>query len=457
MDIQPGSNTALKRRELDLQHLFDLIRIPSISTLAANKADIQAAAGWLMNRMREIGLNHIQLLDTETHPVVYGDWLGAGEEAPVLLIYGHYDVQPVDPVSEWKTPPFEPTLINGSIYGRGTSDDKGQAYMYLAACEAYLQTQTLPVNVKFFLEGSEESGSRGLETLIAQQKDLLACDAVMISDGGFLNKDTPAITTGVRGNAYFEVEVSGPEHDLHSGSLGGVVHNPLQVLVEMLASLHDSNGKITIPGLYDRVVELTPQERIEFNALAFTDAELLKEATVPSLWEGEKGYTSLERLGVRPSLSLHGISGGFTDPGMKTVIPARVTAKLSIRLVPDQDPLEIVQLFKNHIHSIAPKTVHVNVRVLSAAHPAVVNTSSPFLEKSKKAYLNVFGKEPVLLRSGGSIPVVGDFQNILNAPVIMMGFGFPDDNLHAPNEKFSLDQFYKGIQTIIHYFAILGK
>ncbi len=457
MNVQPVLNTALIRQQQDLKHLFDLIRIPSISTLADNKSDMLAAASWLMNRMQEIGLQNIQLLETETHPVVYGDWLNAGGGAPTLLIYGHYDVQPVDPISEWKMPPFEPTLMDGSIYGRGSSDDKGQVYAYLAACEAYLQTQTLPVNLKFFLEGSEESGSSGLEKVILDQKDLLSCDAVLISDTGFLSKEIPAITTGVRGNTYFEVEVSGPSHDLHSGSMGGVVHNPLQALVEILASLHDQDGRITVPGLYDRVVEMTPQERAEFNKISYTDSEILNETGVPSLWAGEKGYTPLERLGIRPSLSLHGISGGFTAPGMKTVIPARVSAKVSIRLVPDQDPREISRLFINHIQSIAPDTVTVSVKVLSEAYPALVNTSSPFLEKSKQAYHIVYGVNPVFLRMGGSIPVVGDFQNILNAPVIMMGFGFPDDNLHAPNEKFSLDQFYKGIQTIIHYFALLGE
>ncbi len=311
--------------------------------------------------------------------------------------------------------------------------------------------------LKFFLEGSEESGSSGLDRVIEDNKDLLACDAVLISDSTFLNKDTPAITTGVRGNTYFDVEVNGPDHDLHSGSMGGVVHNPLQVLVEMLASLHDTNGKINIPGLYDRVTELNPDERAEYNQIPYNDDTILKEINAPSLWSGETGYTPLERLGIRPSLSLHGISGGFTGPGMKTVIPARVSAKVSIRLVPDQDPVEIAALFEKHIRAIAPKTVRVNVNVLSRAHPAVVNTSSPYLAKTRLAYLKVFGKEPVLMRNGGSIPVVGDFQKTLKAPVIMMGFGLPDDNLHAPNEKYCLEHFYKGIQTIIHYFSILRE
>ncbi len=382
MDIQSVLNSALNHREQDLNYLIELLQIPSISTLAENKADIQTAVEWLLKRMREIGVKQVHTIETDTHPVVYGEWLAAGKDAPTILIYGHYDVQPVDPIEEWRTSPFEPTLINGNIYGRGTSDDKGQFYMYLAACEAFLSNgPSLPVNVKFFLEGSEESGSSGLDRVIEDNKELLSCDAVIISDSAFLNKDTPAITTGVRGNTYFEVEVSGPDHDLHSGGMGGVAHNPLQVLVEMLASLHDANGKINIPGLYDRVIELTPEERAKYNQVPYSEETILKEMNAPALWHGEIGYTPLERLGIRPSLTIHGISGGFTGPGMKTVIPARVAAKVSIRLVPDQDPAEIAILFEEHIRAIAPKTVRVNVNVLSRAHPAVVNTSSPSWKK----------------------------------------------------------------------------
>lgn len=440
-----------------LADLQTLLRIPSISTSAENAADIQRAAQWLADKLTALGLRHVSLMPTAGYPVVYGDWLAAGPNAPTVLIYGHYDVQPVDPLDEWQTPPFEPTVKGDDLLGRGTTDDKGQLYVHVAAVEAYLKTAgRLPVNVKFMLEGEEEIGSTNLENFMRQHRELLQADAAIISDMHIIGPDTPAVSVGVRGMAYMEVTLRGSRLDLHSGTYGGVVENPLNALVKMLAVLRDDQGRVTIPGFYDKVRELTPAERKALNNGPVTEQTILAETGAPALW-GEAGYTAVERRGVRPTLDIHGIRGGYIEPGMKTVIPAMVSAKVSMRLVPDQDPLEIGRLFEAHLRRLCPPTMEMTVTQLAAGESAVVDITDPAVQAAAEAYERGFGNRPIYERDGGSIPVVSMINKILNAPVVMMGFGLPDDRLHAPNEKFYLPNFYRGINTVIHYFDILGQ
>jgi acetylornithine deacetylase/succinyl-diaminopimelate desuccinylase-like protein len=401
-------------------------------------------------------MQNAQILPTAGHPVVYADWLQAGPNAPTLLIYGHYDVQPVDPLEEWLTPPFEPTVKGTDLFGRGATDDKGQLYVHLAAAEAYLRSSgRLPVNLKFFLEGEEEIGSLNLGDFVRQHQTLLQADAALISDTHMHDPQTPIIVTGVRGLAYMEIFMRGSRHDLHSGSYGGVVENPLNAMARLLASLRDEQGRITIPGFYDDVVELSSSERAVLSQGAATEAALLAETGAPALW-GEPEYTPTERHSIRPALDVHGIKGGFIGSGQKTVIPATASAKVSMRLAPNQKAETIAQLFMEHIRRIAPPTMEVSVEKISAGDAAVVDLHAPALEAAAEAYERGFGKRPVFLREGGSIPVVGMFGSWLNMPVVMMGFGLPDDRLHAPNEKFHLPNFYRGIETAIHYFEIMG-
>ncbi|MGC8878783.1 MAG: dipeptidase [Anaerolineae bacterium] len=441
-----------------LQQLIEFLRIPSVGTSPTHRADMQRAAQWLASLMEHIGLHSVQRIPTELHPVVYGEWGSHDTRVPTLLVYGHYDVQPADPEEQWRTPPFEPTIQDGNIYARGASDDKGQLLTHLVAAEAYLRTSgKVPVNLKFFIEGQEECGSFGMEGVIQQHSDLLRCDAVVISDDSFWDATTPKITIGTRGLVYFEVDIQGPRHDLHSGTYGGAVHNPLQVAAEMIARLHDAQGRVTIPGFYEHVQPLSAEERHELERVPFDEERFLhEEIGAPALWPGEVGYSVRERITARPTLEIHGIRGGFVAEGQKTVIPAEATIKLSMRLVPDQDPLEIAQLFEEHILRIAPPTVRVSVRRLSYAYPALVDRHAPAIQAAVEAYHLGFGTRPVFLRTGGTLPVVADFMRILQVPVVMMGFGFPDDNLHAPNEKLSVSQFFGGIRTAIHFMECLA-
>jgi acetylornithine deacetylase/succinyl-diaminopimelate desuccinylase-like protein len=443
----------------NLNHLIEFLRIPSISTLPSHRPDMQRAADWLMARMEDVGLRRVHRIPTDLHSVVYGEWTDAGRKAPTLLVYGHYDVQPTDPDEKWTTPPFEPTIRGGDLYARGASDDKGQHYTHLAAAEAFLRTQNkLPVNLKFFIEGQEECGSAGLVAVLERHSDLLACDAVVISDDSFWNATTPKIGTGTRGIAYFEVDIRGPRQDLHSGTYGGAVHNPLQVAAEMVAGLHDAQGRVAIPGFYDRVRPISDDEREEWDRVPFDEEQFRRdEVGAPALWAGEAGYSVRERITTRPTLEVHSIQGGILGEGQKTVIPARAVVKMSMRLVPDQDPLEVARLFEHHIQQIAPPTVHVTVHTLSHAHPSSLDRRAPAVEAAVEAYRLSFGAEPIFLRMGGSIPVMADLMRILGAPVVMMGFGLPDDNLHAPNEKLSLACFYRGIHAAIHFMDLLGR
>ncbi len=456
--IQSALNFAEAHRNDNLDRLIEFLGIPSISTSLERQPDIEHAANWLIARMQAIGFDRAEIIPTAGHPVAYGEWLGAGPSAPTVLVYGHYDVQPTDPDDEWVSPPFEPSLRDGNLYARGASDDKGQLYIHLAATEAFFRAGGVPpVNLKFMIEGEEEIGSRNLGAFVQQHADMLACDAALISDTDMLNAETPAIIYGLRGLAYMEVEIQGPEHDLHSGAYGGVAHNPLQVTVEMLAALHDDQGRVAIPGFYDRVRPLSDGERAELNRIPFDEEAFRREIGGPALWSGEVGYTPLERLGARPTLEIHGIRGGFVGEGQKTVIPARIVAKVSMRLVSDQEPLEIAQLFERRIHELAPPSVQVKVRRLSYADPALIERDAPAMQVAIHAYRQSFGADPVFRRSGGTVPVVAMLTKTLKIPVIMMGFGLPDDNLHAPNEKFRLDNFYRGINTSIHFMQGLAS
>ncbi len=439
-----------------LADLQALLSIPSISTLPDHANDMQQAAQWLLHKLTAIGLQNVKIMPTPGHPVVYADWLNAASEAPTLLIYGHYDVQPVDPLDEWLTPPFEPTLKGDNIFGRGTSDDKGQLYIHLAAVEAYLKSSgQLPLNIKFLLEGEEESGSVNLEAYVKENQNLLQADAALISDTGIADPDTPVLITSVRGLAYLEITMRGSRQDLHSGMYGGVVENPLNALTRVLASLRDEQGQITIPGFYDKVRTLTSAEREALAQGATTEADILAATGAPALW-GEPDFSVAERIGVRPTLDINGLKGGFTGQGAKTVIPAVAMAKISMRLVPDQNAPEIVRLVTDHIRRISPPTMELTIEELSADDWGMVNLSAPALEAAAQAYEQTFGRRPLYRREGGSLPVVAMFNHILDLPVVLMGFGLPDDNLHAPNEKFHLPNFYRGIETAIRYYDIFG-
>ncbi len=447
---------ARAQRQPFIEALCDLLRIPSISTLPQHKGDIDRAAEWLAGRLTAIGFNGVELLGTLGYPVVYGEWLEAGPAAPTLLVYGHYDVQPVDPLDQWRTLPFEPTLIGDKLFCRGASDDKGQAFAVLAAAESYLTGGDLPINLKVMLEGEEEVSSPYMPAFVADQRARLAADAVLICDGAILGPRSPLIAYGVRGGVHMEIEVCGPAHDLHSGTYGGAVDNPFNVLVRILAGLQDgASHRVLVPGFYDRVRPLDADEAAMLARSPMDDAEVMRLTGAPAV-DGEAGYSTAERASVRPTFDIHGMPGGFTGEGKKTVIPARAAAKFSFRLVPDQDPDEIAGLVTRHIQNITPPTVQVAVRLLGTALPAVIDYRHPAIRAADEAYFRGFGARPLYLREGGSIPIIADFQQVLNVPVVMMGLGLHDDNIHAPNESFSLPNFYRGIDTLIHYFDCLA-
>jgi acetylornithine deacetylase/succinyl-diaminopimelate desuccinylase-like protein len=439
-----------------LEELKDFLRIPSISTLPESAAEVRRAADWLADHMRSIGLEHVRVDETAGHPVVAADWLHAPGK-PTVLVYGHYDVQPADPLDEWISGAFEPEVRDGNLYARGATDDKGQLFAHLKAIESYLRAEgALPVNVKILAEGEEEIGSRNLDPYILAHIHALAADVALISDSHILAPDRPSIVYSLRGMCYMEVEVIGPDHDLHSGQYGGTVHNPLQALCEMIAALHDADGRVAIPGFYANMRALSNEERAELARESYTDERLLRETGVPQPW-GESDYTITERIGARPTLEVNGVVGGWTGAGSKTVIPSKALAKISMRLVADQDPIEIERLFREHITRIAPPTVSVEMRDLAHATPALVERDIPAMEAAARAYEIGFGERPVFTREGGSIPVVATFQKALGIPSILMGLGLPDDRLHSPNEKFALANFYRGITTIIYFHSFLAE
>lgn len=439
-----------------LSELKDFIAIPSVSTNPENAGDIRKCAEWISGHLQNLGIEHVQVIPTEKHPIVYGDWLHA-EGRPIILIYGHYDVQPVDPIELWTTPPFEATIRDGNLYARGSADDKGQVFIHFKAIESFFKNAgKLPVNIKLLIEGEEEIGSPNLEIFVKEHSNLLAADLVLISDSAMFAKGVPSICYGLRGLAYMEVELTGPNRDLHSGSFGGSVHNPIQALSEIIASLHDKNGRVTIPGFYNDVRALSKKERDAYNKLPFKDKEYSRDLGVKQLY-GEKGYTTLERLWARPTLELNGIWGGFTGDGAKTVIPSKASAKISMRLVPDQNPDRIAKLFEKHIKKIVPKSATVSVKTIHGGKPAITPIESPGVQAAISALKKAFGKTPLYQREGGSIPIVVQFEEILGISTVLLGFGLPDENSHSPNEFLNLDNFFGGIKTSLFFMEELAQ
>jgi acetylornithine deacetylase/succinyl-diaminopimelate desuccinylase-like protein len=444
---------AQRRRFVD--ELCEFLRIPSVSAQPEHREDMDRAAQWLCQKLVSAGFPSARIVPTRGHPVVLAQWLAAGPSAPTLLVYGHYDVQPPDPLDLWRTAPFEPTVIGQDIFARGASDDKGQAYVYVKAIEALAAAGGAPpVNVKCLFEGEEEIGSEHLEPFVREHAAELASDVAAISDTHILGKDLPCIVYALRGIACVELEVTGPEHDLHSGVYGGAVHNPLNGLCRIVARLHDEQGRVAIPGFYDRVRPLEPEERAELGRVPFDRAAWLAEAGVSADW-GEAGYSIVERTTARPTLDVNGIWGGYTGVGAKTVLPSKAFAKLSMRLVEDQDPAEVVELLRDALRRLTPPELALEFRVLHLGEGAVVRRDSAALRAAEQAYARAFGKAPVFVREGGSIPVVAMLKKVLGIDTVLMGFGLPDDRLHSPNEKFHLPNFSKGIETVIHFMSHL--
>lgn len=436
------------------EQLFDLLRIPSVSTDSKHKDDVKKAAEFLINQLNEIGLDKVTLHDTPGHPIITAE-KSPHSDRPTVLIYGHYDVQPSDPDDLWDTPPFEPTVKNGRVYARGASDDKGQSFTHVKAVESYLKTGTdLPVNVKFILEGEEEIGSPNLVPFIKNNKELLNCDMVLISDTAMFGEDQPSITYGLRGLAYMEVHVQGPNRDLHSGVYGGAVDNPANVLANIISKLKDDDGVVQVEGFYDDVEAMTPEMRNAYSKLPFDEEEYKKNLQLKEV-HGEKGYSSLERASARPTLDVNGFWSGYQGEGAKTVLPAKAGAKISMRLVPDQHPDRIAELFTKHVKSLAPDTVTVEVKAHHGGHPVVIDLDYYGLKAAAKAFETVYNKEVLFAREGGSIPIVADFKKVLGVNSILMGFGLTKDALHSPNESFSLKDFYRGIKTSAKFFELL--
>lgn len=433
-----------KQRFLD--ELFELLRFPSVSADPKYNGDVAKTAEFVAEKLRAAGAENVEVCKTAGHPIVYGEKI-IGSDKPTVLVYGHYDVQPPDPLELWNTPPFEPTVRDGKIYARGACDDKGQFYMHVKAFELMQETGGLPCNIKFMIEGEEEVGSDNLGLFVAENKERLKADVVLISDTSMISLETPSLETGLRGLSYVEVEVVGPNRDLHSGVYGGAVANPATILAKMIASLHDENNHIAIPGFYDDVLELTEEERTALNKAPFEIEEYKEDLGVNELW-GEKGFTTLERTGIRPTLEVNGIWGGYIGEGAKTVLPSKANAKISMRLVPNQDSKKITELFKNHFQVLAPDTVKVTVTPHHGGEPVVTPTDSPAYQAAAKAIEESFGKKPIPTRGGGSIPIVALFEKELGIKTVLMGFGLDSDNLHSPNEKFDIANYLKGIETI---------
>jgi acetylornithine deacetylase/succinyl-diaminopimelate desuccinylase-like protein len=439
-----------------LEGLKTFLRIPSISTLSEHKPDIRRAAEFALNELRAAGMTTAELIEGEGNPLVYAEWLGAPGK-PTILFYGHYDVQPADPLDEWKSPPFEPEVRGNDIFARGAVDDKGQVYIQIKAVEGLLKTTgKLPVNVKFLLEGEEETGGAHIEAYVKTKPPRLKADAAVVCDTEMFAPELPTICVGLRGMVYYELFVQGADHDLHSGVYGGAAPNPILAISEILCALKDRDGHIKIPGFYDRVVPPSAKERAAWASLPFDVKEYTEKEMGAKELVGEPEVPLFERVWARPTLEVHGIRGGFTAEGAKTVIPARAVAKISTRLVADQRVDESVAQFKAAVAVVCPKGVTAEVKMLHSGEPSLTNPDNPFIHASAEAMKQVFGKETVYIRSGGSIPIVGVFDRYLGIPSVMMGFGLPDDNLHAPNEKFHLPNFYRGIEAVARYLEILG-
>jgi acetylornithine deacetylase/succinyl-diaminopimelate desuccinylase-like protein len=444
-----------KNKDRFLNELLELLRIPSVSARSEHKNDMVKCAEAVKQRLLEAGADMAEIIPTEGHPIVYGEKI-VDPSKPTVLVYGHYDVQPPDPLELWHSGPFEPEIRDGKIYARGSCDDKGQFYMHIKALEILVKTKTLQTNIKFCIEGEEEVGSPNLGKFVASNKEQLKADVILISDTSMLSMETPSIDVGVRGLSYIEVEVTGPNRDLHSGVYGGAVANPITILARMIATCHDENNHITIPGFYNDVVESTPAERKKMAAAPFNEEEYKKDLGVTALW-GEKGYSTNERTGIRPTLELNGIWGGYTGEGSKTVLPSKASAKISARLVPNQSSVKITEILLNYFKKIAPPGVTVSVREHHGGEPYMTPIDSTAYKAAAAAIRETFGKDPVPVRGGGSIPICALFEKELGIKIVFMGFGLDSDNLHSPNEKYDLFNFYKGIETIPFFHKIYGQ
>jgi acetylornithine deacetylase/succinyl-diaminopimelate desuccinylase-like protein len=438
------------------QELHELLRIPSLSADPAYAGEIQRAADWLAEHLRSLGLASARVMPTAGYPVVYADWLGAGADKPTVLVYGHYDVVPAEMEDGWDTPPFEPVEKDGKIYARGVTDDKGQFFIHIKALQSYLETSgTAPVNLKFLIEGEEEVSSPNLTPFIKANLELIKADVCVISDSSMRTIEEPAITHSLRGMTYLEVEVQGPKEDLHSGFWGGATHNPALALVEILSRLYHPDNTIAVPGFYDDVVHLTAEERDMIAKVALTEEQFKQATGVSAIW-GDSRYTIRERVSAQPTLDINGLWSGWSGPGPKTIIPARAGAKLSSRLVGNQDPHRIFELIKQFIESIAPPTVKVEVKLLTTGNPALISFDLPVMQAASRAYEKGWGHTPVFTRGGGSIPVVADLYDLMKIPVVMMGYGLDTDGLHSPNEHYSIEMFHRGIETAIVYLDELA-
>ena len=439
-----------------LDHLKAVLRIPSVSTDPAHAADCARCAEHIRQDLQRAGMTRTEVIKTSGHPVVYAEWLGAPGR-PTVLVYGHYDVQPPDPLDLWKTPPFEPQLRDGKLFARGSVDDKGQVYMHLNAVEAHMKVNgKLPVNLKFVIEGEEESGSDSLEGFLTAHRARLDADVIVVSDTAMLGPDQPALTYALRGIMYTQIDVTGPSQDLHSGHFGGAVANPANALSAIIAALKDGDGRITVPGFYDKVRPLTPAEREQMRSLPFDEAAYLHESGSPAP-AGEKGYSTLERISARPTLDVNGMWSGYTGPGAKTVLPSKASAKVSMRLVADQDAADLFPKFAAYVKRLAPAGVTVEVTDLHSCLPFLTTPDHPMLEKARRALNRAWSKPAAMIREGGSIPVMATFQKTHGLPSILMGFGLDDDNVHAPNEKFSLSSYFGGTKSVAYLYEELAK
>jgi acetylornithine deacetylase/succinyl-diaminopimelate desuccinylase-like protein len=440
-----------------LNELKDFLRIPSISTLPEHNADVHRAAQFVASQLTAAGLENVRLIPTDRHPLVYADWLHAPGK-PTVLCYGHYDVQPADPLHLWDSPPFEPTIRNGNIYARGSADDKGQMYSHIKAIEALQAVHgKLPVNVKFLIEGEEEVGGASIAKYVEEHSEELKADVALVSDTHMYAPGLPTLDVGLRGLVYMEVEAQGPARDLHSGMYGGAAPNAVFGLIELLAKMKNADGEIQIPGIYEDVEPPSEEELASWKSLPFTEEAFLKDEVGSTQLTGESKFSVLERLWARPTFEVHGIAGGFTGAGSKTVIPATATAKVSIRLVPKQDPDKVIAAFEKFVAAKTPDGITIKIKVLGKGPGLVVKTDHPAIKVAAKAFSDIYGKPTVFVRSGGSIPIVGDFAAHLGIPTILMGFGLPDDGLHSPNEKYAIENYYKGIATIAHFLECYGQ
>ena len=440
-----------------LEELKELLRIPSVSTLPDHKGDVERAAEFVSQKLRDAGMENVEQIVDGGHPLIYADWLHAPGK-PTVLCYGHYDVQPADPLELWNSPPFEPVERDGNLYARGSADDKGQMYIHIKAVESLMKTAgALPVNVKFLIEGEEEVGGASIAKYVAANPEKLKADVALVSDTNMYAPGLPTLNIGLRGLIYMEVEASGPARDLHSGGYGGAAPNAVFGLIELLAKVKNARGEIKVPGIYEQVLPPSEEERASWESLPFNEKSFLKNEVGSTKLTGETKYSVFERIWARPTFEVHGIAGGFTGAGSKTVIPAKAVAKVSFRLVPNQDPDTVIAAFEAFVQKNAPKGVTMTVRVLGKGPGLLVNTDHPAMQVAARAFSQIYSARTVFTRSGGSIPIVGDFAEHLHIPTLLMGFGLPDDGLHSPNEKFNIGQFEKGIKTVAHFFELYGE